>query len=79
MNKYIKPTIKLASTASARSTASSCSAAEDMDLIQEIIAGTGADPNTVFNSNEGCQTPIELDMYCKFTSAETGATQIFWS
>lgn len=78
MNNYIKPTIRLAANASSRSSISSCdTTATDMELIQSIIGG--ADADQVFNSNEDCRIAVELDMYCKFTSAETGAIQIFWS
>ncbi len=78
MNDYIKPTIKLASAASPRGISSCSTTGEDMELIQSIVGG-GVDADKIFNSNEGCLIPVELEMFCKFTSAETGATQIFWS
>lgn len=77
MNDYIKPTIKLAAASGSRASASSCGTSADMELIQSIVGG--ADADKIFNSNEGCEIPVELEMFCKFTSAETGATQIFWS
>ena len=77
MNNYVKPTIKLAGVAS-RAAAGSCSTTEsDMDLIQSIIGG--ADANNTFGMGEECLIQIPLDMYCKFTSTELGAVQIFWS
>ncbi len=77
MNNYVKPTIKLAGVAS-NSLAGSCSTTEtDMDLIQSIIGG--ADANNTFGMGEDCLIQVPLDMYCKFTSTELGAVQIFWS
>ena len=32
-----------------------------------------------FGMGEECIIQIPLDMYCKFTSTELGAVQIFWS
>lgn len=77
MNKYIKPTVQIVLNASARSSASSCSTSADMDLIQSIIGG--ADADKTFGMNEPCELQIPLEMYCKFTSSEMGAAQIFWS
>lgn len=77
MKDYIKPTIKLAGI-DARSGTSSCSTTEtDMDLIQSIVGG--ADANNTFGMGEECLIQIPLDMYCKFTSTELGAVQVFWS
>lgn len=77
MNNYVKPTIKLAGVAS-RAIPGSCSTtATDMELIQSIIGG--ADANDTFGMGEDCDIQIPLDMYCKFTSTELGAVQIFWS
>lgn len=77
MNKYIKPTVQIVLNASARSSTSSCSTSADMDLIQSIIGG--ADADKTFGMNEPCELQIPLEMYCKFTSSEMGAAQIFWS
>ena len=77
MNKYIKPAIKLA-TPNASSNTSSCgTTAADMDLIQSIVGG--ADAESTFGLGEPCDIQVPLDMFCKFTSAETGAVLIFWS
>lgn len=77
MNNYVKPVIKLAGVAS-RAVAGSCSTTEsDMDLIQSIVGG--ADADKTFGMGEGCEIELPLDMYCKFTSTELGAAQIFWS
>lgn len=77
MNDYIKPTIKLASAASPRGVSSCGTTKEDMELIQSIIGG--ADASNTFGVGEDCLIQVPLEMYCKFTSTEMGATQIFWS
>lgn len=77
MNNYIKPSIKLVAESGAKSSVSSCTMSADMDLIQSIIGG--ADANDTFGMGEACLIQIPLDMYCKFTSTELGAAQIFWS
>ncbi|MEE1012199.1 MAG: hypothetical protein U0L11_09250 [Acutalibacteraceae bacterium] len=77
MNNYVKPVIKLASTG-ARAAAGTCNTTgADRELIQSIIGG--ADANNTFGMGEECLIQIPLDMYCKFTSTELGAVQIFWS
>mgnify|MGYP003301140177 CR=1 FL=1 len=77
MNKYTKPTVQIVLNASARSSTSSCSTSADMELIQSIIGG--ADASQTFGMGEDCKIQVPLDMYCKFTSTEMGAAQIFWS
>lgn len=78
MKSYIKPTINLVAAVSDAGTSTSCgTTSEDMELIQGIIGG--ADANQVFGSGEPCDIPVDLDMYCKFTSTDHGATKIFWS
>ncbi len=77
MNNYIKPVIKLAAI-DARGNTVSCSTTEsDMDLIRDIVGG--ADADKTFGMGEPCTIQIPLDMYCKFTSTELGAVQVFWS
>lgn len=76
MKEYIKPTIKLA-TPAANGLTSCSTTSTDMELIQSIIGG--ADANKTFGMGESCEIEIPLDMYCKFTSTELGAIQIFWS
>ena len=77
MNDYIKPVIKLAVT-DARGKTVSCSTTEsDMDLIQSIVGGASA--NDTFGLGEACLIEVPLEMYCKFTSTEMGAIQVFWS
>lgn len=77
MNNYIKPTIKLAIVNAAAATVSCGTTEDDMKLIQSVIGG--ADASQTFGMGEPCEIQIPLDMYCKFTSAQTGATVIFWS
>ena len=77
MDNYIKPSIKLVADSGARAGTTSCSNSADMDLIQSIIGG--ADADDTFGMGEECKIQIPLDMYCKFTSTELGAAQIFWS
>ena len=77
MSNYIKPGIKLA-TVDAKGNTVSCSTTEsDMSLIQGIIGG--ADADKTFGMGEPCEIQVPLDMYCKFTSSDLGAVQIFWS
>lgn len=76
MNNYVKPVIRLAQSSGARGV-SSCMSEADMELIQSIVGG--ADADKTFGMTEECEIQIPLEMYCKFTSAELGATQIFWS
>lgn len=77
MNDYIKPTIKLASAASPRGISSCSTTADDMELIQSVIGG--ADASNTFGMGEDCLIQVPLEMYCKFTSTELGAAQVFWS
>ncbi len=77
MNNYVKPVIKLAAVAADGSTVSCGTTESDMDLIQSIIGGANA--NDTFGMGESCLIEVPLDMYCKFTSAELGATVVFWS
>ena len=77
MNNYVKPVIKLASTGARGSTISCSTTESDMDLIQSIVGGASA--NDTFGYGEACVIKIPLDMFCKFTSTELGAVQVFWS
>ena len=77
MNNYVKPVIKLASTGARAAAGTFSTTGADMELIQSIIGG--ADANNTFGMGEDCLIQIPLDMYCKFTSTELGAVQIFWS
>ncbi len=77
MNNYIKPAIKLATVDANGNTVSCGTTAADMELIQSIVGGANA--NDTFGMGEACLIEIPLDMYCKFTSADTGATLVFWS
>lgn len=77
MNNYIKPAIKLATTDGSGNVVSCGTTADDMQLIMDIIGGL--DPKTAFGLNEDCTVKVPIDMYCKFTSTQTGATLVFWS
>ena len=75
MSNYVKPAIKLA-TADGVHLPGSCNASSaDMELIQSIVGVENIE--MAFGSKEGCTIPF--DMYCKFTSTETGAISVFWS
>lgn len=78
MNQYVKPIIKLAGTATNSSSAGSCYTKADMELIASIV-GQPIDVNTAFGINEACIDKLPIDIYCKFTSAELGASQAFVS
>ena len=73
----MKPTISLAITGNDSGTIGSCIVKADMDLIQSILGGNV--PSNIFGIAEACGTPLPIDMYCKFTSAELGAAQAFIS
>lgn len=76
MNQYIKPTIKLYTTVANSSRAVSChTTKEDMDIISSIVGSDNMDK--AFGMNEGCAIPVQ--MYCKFTSVESGQAQAFTS
>ena len=77
MNNYVKPAIKLATVDTNGNTVSCGTTAMDMELIQDLL-GVGNIENA-FGLNEPCGTTVPLEMYCKFTSADVGATLIFWS
>ncbi len=78
MKNYIKPAISLVAVAADSGTSSSCATTSaDMSLIQSIVGGL--DANKIFGGNEPCEIPVDLDMYCKFTSTELGAAKIFLS
>lgn len=78
MDNYIKPSIKLVADAGAKASTGSCgTSGEDMQLIQSIVGG--ADMNNTFGMGESCLIEVPLEMFCKFTSTELGAVQIFWS
>lgn len=77
MSNYIKPVIKLATVDANGNTVSCSTTGSDMELIQGIIGG--ADANNTFGMGEPCDIQVPLDMYCKFTSSDLGAVQIFWS
>ena len=75
MNKYVKPAIKLATADGVYLHGTCNTTSSDMELIQSIVGVDNID--MAFGMNEGCEIPF--DMYCKFTSAETGAVSVFWS
>ncbi len=77
MKDYMKPTLQIALAASNGGFASgSCTIlGEEKDLILDIIGGENADK--IFASTEPCEMAIDYEGYCKFTSAELGAGQVF--
>lgn len=78
MKSYIKPTIALAITGNDSGSYSSCIVKADMDLLESILGGS-IDFSKAFATTEPCSSPIPIEMYCKFTSAELGAAQAFIS
>lgn len=76
MNDYIKPTINLVAAIADTGTSAACTTtAEDMDLIKDITGIT--DTSKFFGIGESCA--VEIEMYCKFTSVENGASKAFSS
>ena len=76
MSNYMKPTISLVAAISNTGTSAACTTtSEDMDLIKDITGIT--DVNQFFGIGESCA--VEIEMYCKFTSVENGASKAFVS
>lgn len=78
MNKYIKPTISLVSNGGiATASASSCSSSTaDAQLVESILNGMGyTDVSAAFGTHEQCEIPVDIEGYCKFSSA----IQVFFS
>lgn len=76
MKNYLKPTLVFA--AASAGSPSTCLVQVDLELIADIL-GDDYDKDAIFGMTEGCQTPVPIDYYCKFTSVETGAEQGFLS
>lgn len=77
MNQYVKPIIKLIGSPTNSSSAVSCNTTkEDMELISNIVGPNNMDK--AFGVSEVTCT-IPVDMYCKFTSVESGQAQAFTS
>jgi hypothetical protein len=69
MKNYMKPTLVFA--AASTGTTGTCDyvlTQDDLDLIGDIVGKDNIDQ--AFGMNEGCTIPF--DMYCKYTSAESG-------
>ena len=65
----MKPTVSfLPLSASTSSGSVSCANPADIELIQEIL-GLPVDPVNGFSKYEACQTPYDIEIFCKFTSA----------
>lgn len=78
MSKYIKPTISLVSAGTALASTSSCSSSKaDAELVASILTAMGftGDFNQAFSTDESCVFPIDMEGYCKFSSA----IQVFFS
>ncbi len=70
MNKYVKPTISLlSSTANSKFPTSCNTSKEDADMVLDVLASMGINPDNVFGLTEGCQEPFMFEDYCKFTSS----------
>ncbi len=73
MSKYIKPTISLVGDAGIATVSASCSTSTtDAQLIKQILqmmGYTSADYPQTFGANEPCAIQLEIEGYCKFSSA----------
>ena len=76
MKNYVKPTFILA--ASTTGSPSSCIVQPDLELIAEIL-GEGFEVDKIFGQFEACESHVDIDYYCKFTSVELGSAQGFLS
>lgn len=76
MSKYIKPTISLLSVGTNAVAASTCSTSTtDAKEIMDILKDMGYSEEFAFGAGEGCQEPVVIDDYCKFSSS----IQVFFS
>ncbi len=80
MKDYIKPTFTLASLFPVALAAGSDCAVNSVD-VKDMLENGFKLPyvETAFGMNEACDTKYDIDMYCKFTSAEAGALKILGS
>lgn len=78
MNMYTKPSIKLLAVGTNSSSIGSCFSSADLETLEGIL-GIPIDPATAFGMGEACQNQLPIEGYCKFTSAQTGSTQVFVS
>jgi hypothetical protein len=73
MSKYIKPTISLVGNAGIATVSASCSTSTtDAQMIKQILQMMGyseADYSQAFGANEPCVIKVEIEGYCKFSSA----------
>ncbi len=76
---YIKPTFTFTPLNSARLAAGSCTTTEDDLIIIKDILGIDPSDSTVFATSEDCTSPIDTDMYCMFTSVDSGAAKVLSS
>jgi len=69
MKSYIKPSVSFMSlSASSAGGSVSCMNAADIGVIQDILGET-IDPKRGFNMLEPCEIKYDIDIFCKFTSA----------
>lgn len=69
MKSYMKPTVSFMPLSASSSGGSvSCSDPADIGLIEEIL-GMKIDPVNGFNALEPCKVPYDIEIFCKFTSA----------
>lgn len=73
MSKYIKPTISLVGDAGIATVSASCSTSTtDAQMIKQILQAmgySGSDYSNTFGANEPCIIKLEIEGYCKFSSA----------
>ncbi len=76
MNKYIKPEFMLTSLQGTIPQGTNCSIQQkDKDILAGIIGSD--DWSTAFGIGEDCEN--EISIYCKFSAADLGATQVLFS
>lgn len=73
MSNYIKPTISLVGDAGIATVSASCSTSTtDAQMIKKILQMMGYPVSSyeqAFGANEPCAIKLEIEGYCKFSSA----------
>lgn len=73
MSNYIKPVISLVGDAGIATVSASCSTsttdAQKIKQILQIMGYSGSDYSKAFGLNESCEIKVDIEGYCKFSSA----------
>lgn len=80
MKTYAKPVFRVAAAIANPHPGVSCTTSqEDLELISILTGFTLEQLKNAFASSEGCESGIEIDHMCKFSSVTLGAQAAFLS